>query len=133
MFPLPKTRRLDLQPNWLNNPCMLGLFLQQKAARAEVNHSPPTNAMVKDEWSYTSAPPHACMLSSNAAPSSYSNSCSICIYLVTVLGCGCSCSKLVLSFLLLAFSGAVQYTVSPETFCRCDAYPDTGCWYPKSL
>lgn len=133
MLPLSERCRLVLQPNQLHNLRVLRLFPQQKAAEARVNHSPLSNAMVKDEWNNTSPPPYAFMPSSNAVPSSHLNSRLICIYLVTVLGCGCSCSKLVLSFLLLAFSGAAQYTVSPEIFCRWDAYPDTGCWYPKSL
>jgi len=33
------------------------LSLEVKGPRREVDHSPPSNAEVKNEWSYTSTPP----------------------------------------------------------------------------
>ena len=56
MFLFYKTSRPFLGSIQPPGQCVPELFLSGKAAVAEVNHSSPPNAEVKNEWSYTSTP-----------------------------------------------------------------------------
>jgi len=56
IFPFSKLSKLVLEPT---QPTIQGVpvfFLRGKMAGYEVDHSPPSSAKVKNEWSYTSTP-----------------------------------------------------------------------------
>jgi len=54
--------RLALGPTQLSVQWVLWFLLEVKWPGPVVNHSPPSSAKVKNEWSYTSAPPKGVMI-----------------------------------------------------------------------
>jgi hypothetical protein len=87
-------------PDWLLGPTSLlfsgipGFFTVVKQPGHKVNHSPPSGAEVKNEWSYTIPPPHVIMVWAREALPYYifSKSC-------VVLFCCLTLAAVVLYFL----------------------------------
>jgi hypothetical protein len=58
IFLISKMSKLALEPIQAPVLWVPGFFPQGKRPRCESDHSPPPSVEVKNEWSYTSTPPH---------------------------------------------------------------------------